>query len=41
MVGDFEQVERMDGPAVVAAVATAGGPLLELVARLAGGEVGA
>ena len=39
--GQFEQVRRMDGPAVAAAVAAAGGPALEVRGQLAGGAVGA
>jgi hypothetical protein len=38
---EYEQVRRMDGPAVVAAVVAAGGPVLDLLAPLAGGAVGA
>ncbi len=40
-VSDFEQVQRMDGSSVAAALAGRGGPCLELVTQLAGGEVGA
>jgi len=40
-MGDFDRVEWMDGPAVVVGVAAAGGPRLELLTRLSGGEVGA
>lgn len=38
---DFDRVQRLDAPTVVSAMAAAGGPTVELIQELAGGEVGA